>query len=320
MPYRVLHLSDPHFGDDHRFAQDGLPPGVRRLAEAIRQSLTSAGQATDFDAVVLSGDIYTTVAQPERVKARIELLELKESLPAPYWAVVPGNHDLTWEPEQKDDRFVYFNNLVGELWPGAAVPRDMPSLVVVPSKDGLKPLALVCLDSCRLEGPVQRGLGYFGDTQLDLIPERLTANGVSKETHTLVAVLHHHLIAVSDIPDLPRPPKPEDEGKSEERVITSVTLDASRTLRALAEAGVSLVLLGHQHTPKVLTHYDFDWGDRSPLYVAAAGSCGIAAPDLLRHFYVWEIDDNHATAFHLRQPPGDAFAFELLTNSPVLEF
>ncbi len=98
----------------------------------------------------------------------------------------------------------------------------------------MKPLAFLCLDSCRLEGPVQRGLGYLGDNQLDRIGERLAAVNASAETHTLVAVVHHHLMAVSNIPDLPPPPKPEDQSKSEERVITSVTLDAARTLRALA--------------------------------------------------------------------------------------
>ncbi len=125
MPYRILHLSDLHFGESHQFAQDGSPPGIRCLAEALH-ALRQAGQAEDFDAIVLSGDVYTTVSQPERIAARIELRRLMETFPAPHWAVVPGNHDLTWSNENKDDRLVFFNNLIGELWPGAAA-RDMPS-------------------------------------------------------------------------------------------------------------------------------------------------------------------------------------------------
>jgi hypothetical protein len=112
---------------------------------------------------------------------------------------------------------------------------------------------------------VQRGLGYVGDNQLDLLDEKMAVEGVSPATHTLIAVLHHHLLAVS-----------------------------ASTLNKLAGIGVGLVLLGHHHVGMVLTHYDADWGERPPLHVAAAGSCGLAAPNMLRHFFLWEIDDNGA--------------------------
>jgi len=62
----------------------------------------------------------------------------------------------------------------------------------------------------------------------------------------------------------------------------------------------------------VLTHYDFDWGGRPPLYIGAAGSCGFAGANVFRQFYVWEVDDAGATAIHFRQPVGDAFGFELI--------
>jgi 3',5'-cyclic AMP phosphodiesterase CpdA len=314
MPYRVLHLSDPHFGEGHQFAQDGAPVGVRRLASAVRYSLDQAHVGLDFDAVVLSGDIFTNVSQDERIKARIELLELRNTFAGSEWILVPGNHDLTWSPDQADDRLVYFNNLVGELWPNLALPRDMPSVTVLPARDGLLPLAFIALDSCRLEGPVQHGLGYFGDDQLDAIPAALQAAQVSPETHTIVAVLHHHLLAVSMLPDLPTTARPEDE----ERVISSVTLDAARALRALADAGVALVLLGHQHTAKILTLADVDWAARPPLRVAAAGTCGYAGPNILRSFFVWEIDDAQAKATYMQQKVADPYAFEARANEPVM--
>src|SRR4051794_5044520 len=115
MAYRILHLSDLHFGASHAFAQDGLPEGQRRLAVAIKRALESAQQSTEFDAVVISGDIYTVVDIDERPKARIELAALKSEFPTAAWVVVPGNHDLTWADDQADDRLVHFKNLLVEL-------------------------------------------------------------------------------------------------------------------------------------------------------------------------------------------------------------
>lgn len=314
MAYRVLHLSDLHFGEEHAFAQDGYPSGQRRLATAIKRSLEQAGQSTEFDAVVISGDIYTVVDMPERTKARIELEALKEAFPTDHWVVVPGNHDLSWDDDHADDRFVHFNNLLTELWPGVALPRDLPQVSQLLAQEGQKPLAFVSIDSCRQEGPVQAGLGYVGDDQLDLIQGRLVAAGISPQTHAIVAVLHHHLIAVSAVPDLPRSP-----AQDERRIIVSVTLDASRTLRALADAGVALVLLGHQHTAKILAHNDRDFGERGPVYLASAGSSGLAGANMFRHFFVWEFEGDTARAIYMQQRVDDPFAFEMLADPPVLE-
>ena len=316
MTYRVLHLSDLHFGDGHQFAQEGAPPGVRRLAPAIAHSLEQAGQSATFDVIVISGDIYNRLTQEERIKARVELVALRSTFACGCWVIVPGNHDLSWGADQADDRFVFFNNLLGELWPDVALPRDLPAITVIPAKGDLKPLAFIALDSCRLEGPVQHGLGYVGDDQLDAIAPALAAQGVTRETHTLIAVIHHHLLGVSTVPELPTTAKPEEE----DRVVASVTLDATRTLRRLADAGVALLLMGHQHAAKVLTLYDVDWGSRPGLHVASAGTCGFKEANTFRHFFVWEIEDTSATALYMQQPVADPYSFVPLENKPVVSF
>jgi 3',5'-cyclic AMP phosphodiesterase CpdA len=173
MTYRLLHLSDLHFGDAHAFRQDNVPVGRRSLSEAVTSALQREDEGLEFDAVIVSGDIFTTVNKTERLQARMELESMRDNFPNSRWIVVPGNHDLSWADSHSDDRLVWFDRVIDRLALEVPSTHGYPYVRTIPSRDGLKPLAIVSLNSCKLEGPVQRGLGYVGDDQLDVVHPRL---------------------------------------------------------------------------------------------------------------------------------------------------
>lgn len=318
--YRLLQLSDLHFGEDHAFSQRGEPPGRRPLSEAVIRSLAEAGIDPSFDALILCGDVFDKVTVEERRAARAELRRLIDALPGLGRAIiVPGNHDLSWDPafhgQPREERFAAYNSLVAEF-PEIEPPLSELPAVTVLSKDGLKPLALLLLDSCVLESPSQAGLGYVGDDKLDVLRDRVTATGIAAESHTVVGVLHHHLISVSTVPQLPRTRHPD----TEDRVPVGLTVDAGAVMRELSRHGTRLVLHGHQHTPALVTVLDRRWLGGKRLHIAACGSCGYSGAEMQRQFFVWDIDDSAARSTSLRQTVADPYFFEIdVDNSAALE-
>jgi 3',5'-cyclic AMP phosphodiesterase CpdA len=311
--YRLLQLSDIHFGGGHAFAQDGRPPTARNLHRAVMQALADNAVPTDFDVLVVSGDIFTYREALERTEARLQLSSLADDLGVDRIIIVPGNHDVDWDSEPAD-RLYEYAALVVDL--GAlGAPGEFPALHMMDAED-LKPLVIVALDSCNLESKTQSGLGLIGDAQLDALAERLGADGLTPATHTLIAVLHHHLLPVNTIPVLPPTVNPDDS----DRLVVSVTVDATTVLGRLAELGFSLVLHGHQHVPVIMQFGVTRWA-RAPIHVAASGSVGVRQGDVRRQFFVWRIDDAGAEAISLRQRDDDPGRFEHdPDNSAVLNF
>jgi calcineurin-like phosphoesterase family protein len=285
--FRLLHLSDLHFGAHHVFRQRGAPSGVRSLTEAILESLAQATIDPEFDGVILSGDLLYENDPEERRSAREELTQLAGSFGGPMYAI-PGNHDVTWEPALAEEPLHFYDVLIDEI-PLANGRSDALPAVIEMTKAGARPLGLLLLDSCRFESQMMAGIGRIGDDQLDQLAHRLDESPVSVETHTLAAVLHHHLLPVAPIPLLPEGANP----RAGPPPTPSHTVDAVEVLRRLCSLGVSIVLHGHQHWAALMTFEQHMWGGH-PIVVAGAGSCAATEPELLRHFFVWELSDTSA--------------------------
>lgn len=254
--HRLLQLSDIHFGADHAFAQEGRPPTARNLRAAVMQALRDNDCPVEFDVLIVSGDVFTHRDPIERTEARLQLRALAEDLRVGQTVLVPGNHDVDWDADPSD-RFYDYAQLVSDL--GAlGAPDRFPVVHVLDAVDG-KPLALVALDSCQLESKAQSGLGLVGDHQLDALDARLAAASVTPGTHTMVAVLHHHLLPVATVPVPPATANPADSV----RLVVSVTVDTMTVLGRLAELGFVLVLHGHQHAP-VIMQFGACGGDAGP--------------------------------------------------------
>jgi 3',5'-cyclic AMP phosphodiesterase CpdA len=300
--YRILQISDIHFGADHAFQQQGRPREARTFDDAILLALADNEIDQSFDALLVTGDVLTHQLADELMEARLQLGKLRTALDPEIFALVPGNHDVTWLADASEKLHVY-DRLVREL-KAIGLSSDMPIVRVI-NRPPLKPLAVALLDSCRIEGSVQMGLGCVGDLQLDSLVRRLADAGVNSATHTILVVLHHHLLPAGAVPVLPSNENPADDT---ERLKISATVDASQLLTRLGELGVAGILHGHQHLGSAVSYGRLHW-ERADLHVVAAGSAGARGPNLRRQFWVWELDDERANIISLVQHDEDAGRF-----------
>ena len=305
---RILQLSDFHYGTRHGFAQLGQPG--RSLADVIVRSLDRACKPLKFDAVVLNGDLFTLNDADERSKAEDGVRKLASVLDVDLIAPVPGNHDISWDGKLRhEERLDFYHAIISRLVPGMPHPNDYPHVVSIDRGDDA--LAFILLDSCRIESQIQAGLGCVGAKQLDLLDRRMQEAGVSAETHTVIAVQHHHLVPVAQAAELPATADPN----ASPRVVVSVTVDATDVLRELARVGVKVIMHGHQHVQAVLTMTNSRWRTPSPLVIAACGSCGTDEVGVRRHFNLWEIDARGASVVPFEEDADDR---ELFVEQPPL--
>jgi predicted phosphodiesterase len=302
--YRILHLSDLHFGADH-----GLKPAAQAvdLAQAVSVAVQNdlAGD-TRLDALVLSGDFFSAGASDNLPDATEGLKRLQESLGVSSDAVfcVPGNHDVSRGKSEKEKLFFFdqlLQNLHGVRSPSDAYPvvRVIAPALNAGGPRAKKPLAIVLLNSCHVEGERFSGIGLVGDQQHLALEPKLKAAGVTPKTHLIIAVLHHHLLPIVKL-----------EVDSDEPFKASLTADASEVLRQLTKLGTSVVLHGHQHVPAILEYRNhLDAPDPPSLFVCAAGSCGSKRAS--RHFFLYELGDETLRVKSFRQSDDNARSFVL---------
>jgi 3',5'-cyclic AMP phosphodiesterase CpdA len=286
---RILHLSDLHFGKGHHFPLGDPSPGSRpKLADAVIAALKQESIA-DIDQVVISGDLFDADQSKDLHHATDGIEELVDELEIDPGRVlcVPGNHDLTWDLDFKTDKFRFYDEAVRSIG-AVGLTGEMPQVV---SGDGdRRPLAFVLLNSCRIETQQLAGLGEVGSQQLSDVVSRLQAARVSADTHTIVAVMHHHLLPIVAHEEKLYDP----HGIAHDTVRPSLVVDAVKVLQRLAEIGVPLVLHGHQHHAAILRYEDV-LHEGAPVAILAAGSCGTSGFNMHRHFSVIEIDDERTS-------------------------
>lgn len=198
MPFAVVQLSDPHIGA--RWSTTAVS-GLAAAVKAVEATL-----AQPPNAVIVTGDIASTPAEAEYVKAR----ELVGTLDAPLHAV-PGNHD---DPEAVARHFP---------WPASAVAGIGYSVAVGPAR-------VVALDSTRPDGDG----GRLDRTRLDWLETTLSEDAA---TPTLIA-MHH--------PPLPtRVPAMDEIGiDAEERRALGEILWRHRNVQVIACGHVHRAVVG----------------------------------------------------------------------------
>jgi 3',5'-cyclic AMP phosphodiesterase CpdA len=293
--YRILHLSDLHFGTGHHFDQ-GTDPGRPGLARAVDEAIRRWRPSPRIDAVILSGDLLTADAPTEAALAKEELKKLVRRLEVAPKQVfcVPGNHDLTWDPLFRRNPLKFYDEIIGELRFAGARRDDLPMVATLaPGDDGDKPLALLLLDSCRVEGEAMAGVGRIGDDQLEALGRQLQKQSITAETHVVLAVFHHHALPVLPVAPVINPLNP----KGGPIVGLSHTVDSVQVLGQLSRWGAGIVLHGHQHRAAILKYRDQLYGV-APIHICAAGSCGVEEKGTVRQFFLYEICGTRAEVWN----------------------
>ena len=236
----IVHLSDLHFGEKHAY---NIPKaknksiGKESLIDALTKDLEEQKILPHEVALVLiSGDLTCTASPHEFNEAErfIEELRRRFGLNAAQVVCVPGNHDIEWLSDStnlNEDAELNYRNFSRNIYyalPAEILGRFNEFYI------GKHKIAVVGLNSCRLESRENAGMGYVSSEQIRHVTEKLQGD----RFNYIIALVHHHLLPVN-----------YTEYYSTEKKAVSLLLDAEAVLQSLIKNKVNLVLHGHQHQP-----------------------------------------------------------------------
>jgi 3',5'-cyclic AMP phosphodiesterase CpdA len=270
----IIHLTDLHFGNDHRFMApapvSGGPvhrPGYPSLLDKLTEDFKDPSEITNL-IICLTGDFVTDAGNEvefERAEQFVRGLaeaDIHGSVRGmDNIFVVPGNHDVGYDRPTLGQRWAPYSQFLSRIRK-QYVDRDNPlGMVEVHRRDDLGAIIL-CLNS---EIYIQndkdnRYRGEIDTAQLTKVDELLAD---IPDEYIKIALIHHHPIL---IPDLAEP------GRNYDAVLNSGAL-----LRILRDKGFHAVLHGHKHNPFVFSEDSqsaWTGGTRQPIVVVAGGSVG----------------------------------------------
>src|SRR5258708_3226791 len=273
----IIHLSDIHFGNTHRFripnSVDGDSPkenGYPTLAEKLKQDLSGIPQNCPV-ILCMTGDFVDTAKVEEFMETEKFINDLlnhsslskvgKENV-----FIVPGNHDVNYNSEDLGIRFQQYIEFYNRLF-GTMVRRDEPqkSQMIFDRSSDLG-FIIVCLNSSTFvkKGTQNEKRGRIGIEDLEKLLDGLEKIPKENLKNSIkVALIHHHPIL---IPALAEPDRGYDAVYNSESLIP-----------ILKKFGFHAILHGHKHNPHTFTEDikpAYRSKDDGPLLIVAGGSIG----------------------------------------------
>jgi len=274
----IIHLSDLHFGEKHRFnpprtpsgdrpGRNGYPTAIEKLAEDLRQDepgcpvilcltgdFAESGRTTEF------GEAEAFI----RGLCEIPVFGSKRGLDCMF--LIEGNHDVDFTATDMRSRHAAYSQMMSNLHKehyDASAPLEWP---IVHNRIKDLGIVVVTLNSSMYvhkDSPdAQRG-------QIDVQQLRILEKGLKEIPSTdlhgaiKIALIHHHPVL---IPALAEPGRGYD-----------AVLNSGKLLSILRRYGFHMVLHGHKHDPYVFTEDSrsaIRISNQNPIMVAAGGSFG----------------------------------------------
>ena len=217
----ILHLSDLHFGNKNRFANDDLA----QLGKAFHKAVDHARQQLELEAkvglVIVSGDLVEVGKPAEFDKARAFLEALSGALgvePAKF-VFVPGNHEVSWPQckkvaaDQEEDgfdeaelcrrmnevKFKHYYQFLSDFYgrPLAELPgrRRLAGGAWLHSFPDLR-LSVVALNSCEKESHrLADRIGFMSTEQAQALIDAWRSD--DEKSLLKIAAVHHNPIATT---------------------------------------------------------------------------------------------------------------------------
>jgi Calcineurin-like phosphoesterase/prokaryotic YEATS domain len=313
----IIHISDIHFGNQHRFLPELTPMKDRpaeidypSLAESFLSDLSQ--EASDSPLVICAtGDFAQTcdVYEFQQAEAFFQKVFstkiLGRTVSNEDLFIVPGNHDVTYENSDVGVRFQQYTEFHNRLYDDN-VRRENPwDFCRVYDRVESHGAIIACLNSSiyvQKESPEQ-DRGYLDIKQLTRLEEALEAIDRDRLKSAIrIALVHHHPVL---IPQLAEPSRGYD-----------AIQNSGKFLTILKRFGFHAVLHGHKHNPHTFTddtraaHVRSDEG---PIFFSCAGSIGSKAlpqgPDISNCY-------NRITIkWH---PGGDQFRVKCITRGLLI--
>jgi hypothetical protein len=300
----LLHLSDPHFGDDYGLVLERSKPSIgdqrKTLTESLLLDLHRLKLADEIGAVIVTGDFTTAGDWTDKTREQIlyEFEKLRESLGLDKNMIlaVPGNHDIIRYPpgsaisaaeiatgaqttyKHERDFRTFVDELVGRNW---KEPLNYVRRLRFANVD----LLICILNSCAIVATEWTEYGFVGTSGIDAL-KKLSQEDITRPTFKFMA-LHHHLLPVVGIE------APNSRG-------VTLSLDASELLDAAQLAGVHIALHGHQHMSRLVRYQTIpllSGNSGAPLHIVSNGSAGVVdrrRPGGERNAYcIVKFEENH---------------------------
>lgn len=326
-PFRILNLSDLHFGScSSRVADLRRSAEPRECATAL-VAMIEAGLAEQgmlltngeyvFDALVLSGDL-TCYGEPDGLLTAEhfvdQLVNSKGWVSLDGVMSVPGNHDIfrgpreevklqfdgwpkQWAVPRVEDRQKEYRRFLDNVRASSSLPivdtLGAVNLFMEPR------IALIGMDSCRVESWTESGIGYVGLDQLFSLIEEIEAHEQRGLPWRKFAFLHHHPLPVG---------QPSIGNVIGHEI--SYLIDAEAIMDWLRRCHVDFVFHGHCHANRVRKTEN---SHPMPGRVLSAGSVGVtrrACEGRKHHFFVVDIFPRRLRVFDFLCPEGGRFSLD----------
>jgi 3',5'-cyclic AMP phosphodiesterase CpdA len=278
----VIHLSDLHFGEDHRFNIPTMVagdrpsrPGYPTLFEKLTEDLVDPSPVEHL-IFCITGDFATDpskfyeFSKAEQFVKQIASADAhgrKRGLECVY--MVAGNPDVNFGGSSIGERWERYVGFFSRLSGKVLDYNDPMQTVTLEDRTSDLGALILCLNS---SAHVQRQLpdaerGEVDFPQLHRIQQCLENFDREKgkevrENAIRIALIHHHPVLIPDL---------AESGRGYDAVANSGQL-----LRKLREYRFHLILHGHKHNPFVFTEDSQSaWNtDTQPIVIVAGGSVG----------------------------------------------
>ncbi len=286
----IIHVSDIHFGEHHRFSPGkavgpgNLPmEGHPELIDALVNDL--AGPDPDCPVIVcITGDLAEK-SKPEEFREAekfIKRLAQEKIFGRPRGLsnifVVPGNHDTAFSATTVEDRWSPWTNFYNETFDKSFRPRDSRSRFSFHNRVDDLGAIILCLSSAEYvqQNTANERRGVINQDQLRKMKEFL--NDIPSErldSAIRIALIHHHPVLIPGLAE-------NEEGYD-------AIENARFLLNELRKFGFHLILHGHKHSPYHFSEDSFTANlkqNSPPILIVAGGSAASTKlPELGQNCY-----------------------------------
>lgn len=269
----IIHLSDLHFGQHHRYVGDS--PYETLLSKTIEDlDILSDKYKVDPSLVIITGDLAETSSKNEysEVKDFLNGLIKEISLDASRVVIVPGNHDVNWNLYKSAElyyeaheipfkapyfeKFGIFKDFYDNFYDGSyTFSEKLYNIFSYPELG----LIITGMNSCFKEAPHDH-VGWIGLEQVHNAGKEVEEID-PKRKYVRIAAFHHNFFKQNQL---------DVEGLA----------DANQIRVALGQYRFSILMHGHQHIAKIRQTYLLD---SIPHTFISTGSAGLDGPDLPDH-------------------------------------
>jgi len=270
----LLHFSDLHFGEGHRFNTDIID--VKNMAASINEDIERHTLQSNPIMVAITGDFINAKDKDNIIRNFDIAFDFLHSIctktstdeiDSQNIFIVPGNHDVIHqEPDNNFDNYYKFYEKIHGKKPNLIEIRkyENPQIIIAE------------INSCSFVKDDPKGLrGRVTESAIKKMQEDLEKIKINFQynDYLKIALLHHHIVLLP-----PFIKKRQGKTRNNDEIINDTIMNNNHLISVLNKYNFHLILHGHKHHPCQYIHDPNSYWDKNsskiPMLIVAAGSCG----------------------------------------------